>query len=312
MTAVMVMLPSHATTTFEPPQSISADEYRRKLMIQYSFAAYRYLITDKEADEIIYEGLWRDVDDYVHYMWDANIGEIIPGTTNVKLPSTRRLYTSEEVDLMAAGLWDNARDCPLAGPLADIEHASSDDEDNDLVEDYETDEESNAFTDDTDPEMFGQIEDGDCEEFLPLYTPHAPPPYSPAPVSEPPAYTEAETAEVDEESEGEVSATFEDALTLDDDAAVKDAPAAEKASPGEVVPAAELTLSAKLEENIPSEEEILAPLEEVQDGVFSALGARLDRKLMKAKRALGRGLKAISLRCILARAGKVSMGLRQR
>ncbi|RYP93439.1 hypothetical protein DL770_000482 [Monosporascus sp. CRB-9-2] len=301
MTAATVMLPSHATA-FEPPQSMSADEYRRELMIQYAFAAYRYLITDKEADEIIYEGLWRDVDDYVHYMWGANFGEIIPGTTNVKMRSTTRLYTSEEVDLMAAGLWDNARDCPLAGPLANLEHASSDDEDDDLVEGYETDEESNASTDDTDPEMFEQNEDGDCEEFLPFYTPNAPPSYSSGPVSDPPAYTEAETAEVGEDSEGEVSAIFKDALTLDDDAAVEDAPAAEEASPVEVVPAVELTPSVKLEENIPSEEGTLAPVKKVQDGVFSALGARLDRKLLKAKQMLARGLKAISPRRILARA----------
>ncbi|RYP39859.1 hypothetical protein DL767_001978 [Monosporascus sp. MG133] len=299
MTVATVMLPSHATT-FEPPQSMSADEYRRELMIQYAFATYRYLITDKEADEIIYEGLWRDVDDYVHYMWGANFGEIIPGTTNVRIPSTTRLYTSEEVDLMAAGLWDNARDCPLTGPLADLEHASYDDEDDDLVEDYETDEESNASTDDTDPEIFEQIEDVDCEEFLPIYTPNAPPSYSSGPVSDPPAYTEAETAEVGEDSEGEASAIFEDA------------PAAEEANPVEVVPAAELTPSVKLEENIPSKEGTLAPPEEIQDGVFSALGARLDRKLLKAKLTLVRGFNAITPRRILARAGKISMGLRRR
>ncbi|RYP26429.1 hypothetical protein DL768_011722 [Monosporascus sp. mg162] len=299
MTAATVMLRGHATI-FEPPQSMSADEYRRELMIQYGFAAYRYFITDKEADEIIYEGLWRDVDDYVHYMWGANFGEIIPGTTNVKMSSTTRLYTSEEVDLMAAGLWDNVRDCPLAGPLADLEHASSGDEDDDLVEDYETNEEPNNPTDDTDPEMFEQIEDGDCEEFLPLYSPNAPPSYSSGPVSDPPAYTEAETAEVGEDSEGEISAAFEDA------------PAAEEASPVEVVPATEPTPAVKLEENIPSEEGTLARLEGVQDGVFSALGARLDWKLLKVKRTLARGLKAIFPKRILARAGKVSMGLRRR
>ncbi|RYP57393.1 hypothetical protein DL769_009512 [Monosporascus sp. CRB-8-3] len=295
MTTAMVMLPSHATT-FKPPQSKSADEYRRELMIQYAFAAYWYLITDKEADEIIYEGLWRDVDDYVHYMWDANFGETIPGTTNVKTPTTRRLYTSEEVDLMAA----------------DLEHASSDDENDDLVEYYETNEESNASTDGTDPELFEQIEHGGCEEFLPLYTPNAPPSYDSGPVSDPPTYTEAEMAEVSEDSEGEVTAIFEDALTLHDDAAVEDVPAAKEASPVEVVPAAELTPSVKLEENVPSEEETPAPLEEVRDGVFSALGARLDRKVLKTKRMLARGLKAISPRRILARAGKVPMRLRRR
>ncbi|RYO76373.1 hypothetical protein DL766_006664 [Monosporascus sp. MC13-8B] len=281
MAAAMVTLASHATT-FEPLRSMSADEYRRELMIQYAFAAYRYLITNKEADEIIYEGLWRDADDHVHYMWNANFGGTIPGTTNVRMPSTRRLYTSEEVDIMAVGLWDNTRDCPLAGRLADQEHASSDEDD--FAEDYETDEESNASTDDTDPEI---------------------------PSFRPPAYVEAETAEVGEESEGEVSAIFEDAPTPDgDDAAVEDAPAAEEASPVEVVLAAELTPSVKLEENISSEEEALAPLEEVQDGVFSALGARLDRRLLKAKRTLARGLKAISPSRILARVGEVSMGLR--
>ncbi|RYP18346.1 hypothetical protein DL765_003958 [Monosporascus sp. GIB2] len=303
MAAAMVTLASHATT-FEPLQSMSADEYRRELMIQYSFAAYRYLITDKEADEIIYEGLWRDVDDYVHYMWNVNSGETIPGTTNVKMPSTRRLYTSEKVDIMAAGLWDNARDCPLAGPLADLEHASSDEDD--FAEDSGTDGESNASTDDTDPEMFEQIGDADCEQFLPLYTPNAPPSYGSVPISDPPAYVEAETAEVGGDSESEVSAIFEDAPTPDD------ATAAEEASPVEVVPAAKPTPSVTLEENIPSEEEALASLEEVQDGVFGALGARLDRRLLKAKRTLARGLKAISPGCILAMVGKASMGLRRR
>ncbi|RYO96583.1 hypothetical protein DL764_007444 [Monosporascus ibericus] len=311
MTTATAMLPIHATT-FEPPQSMSADDQRRELMIQYAFAAYRYLITDKEADEIIYEGLWRDVDDYIHCMWSANFGEIIPGTTNVKMAGTTRLYTSEEVDLMAVGLWDNARDCPLVGPLADLDHASSDDGDDDLVEEYETDEESNASTDDTDPEMFEQIEDGNCEEFLPVYTPNAAPSYSSGSVSDPPAYAEAETAEVGEDFEGEVSAIFGDALTLGDDDAIGDAPSAEEASPVEAIPAAELTPSVKPEENIPSEEGTLAPLGEVQDGVFSALGARLDRKLLKAKQTLARGLKAISPRRIFARAGKVSMGLRRR
>lgn len=177
-----------AVTAFEPVQLKSAEEYRCELMIAYAFQAFGYVITAKEVDEVINEGLWEDVDDFVEYMMEANFGAPVADTTNVKLPSTMRIYTSEELDLMDAGLFvDEARsgddEETLVGSEEDEEEEAGDVENN---EEVETDLESNPST------LLAEAEDvyeEDKEEPLPLYSPDTRPTYPDQPADDPPAYT---------------------------------------------------------------------------------------------------------------------------
>lgn len=142
-----------------------ADDYRRDLMIQYALTAYKYVITVTEADEIFSEPYWEDVDNFCAYMQEVNFGESIPDTTNVVLPSTMRIYTDEELDLMNAGTFVEDPDIRVE-PTSFTLDACGDD--------AETDYESDITHVDLGADAILQRVDN---EALPLYT------------DPPPAYT---------------------------------------------------------------------------------------------------------------------------
>ncbi|KAI0124142.1 hypothetical protein BJ170DRAFT_712143 [Xylariales sp. AK1849] len=146
-------------------QTKATDEYRRDLMIHYAFSAYSYVITPKEADKILYEGYWEDVDAFCEYMQNVNFGVGIPGTTNVVLPSTLRIYTDEDLDLMNAGLYVENRADTDSESLSSAVGA---------ILDGDIDIESDAWGVEPEPELPGQNDD---DEPLPLYTPESPPGY---------------------------------------------------------------------------------------------------------------------------------------
>lgn len=258
MTA-MTILPTQSAQM--PRKALkSADEYRRELMIDYAFQAYQYVITAAEADEIIFEGLWEGVDDFVQYMWDANVGQAVHGTSNVR--HDMKVYTSEELDRMDAGEYYDSEE--------EYEYEYVYEVDVDTAEVYleelmglgadesfdEDDVASIAPTVITEPEDFHGEDD---DEPLPLYSNDCPPSYPNSPaLSAPPAYAE----EADEVAEVEVGVEVEPA-------AEQPAPPAEsEEEPVAVTVVAQSAAPAKA------------------GGVFAALGARLDKGVLKAKRGL--------------------------
>lgn len=72
-------------------------------MIDYAFSRYQYVITPRECEEILTQSYWESVDAFCSYMIAANFGQSVPGTRNVKLPTTIRLYTDAELDAMENG-----------------------------------------------------------------------------------------------------------------------------------------------------------------------------------------------------------------
>ncbi|KAI0177307.1 hypothetical protein BJ166DRAFT_619341 [Pestalotiopsis sp. NC0098] len=93
----------------------SALEYLTPLMTKYAYERYRYNLTPREVYEILFEGCWQSVDDFVQYMQNAP-----------PAPESVRLYTFEELDAMDAGEW--TEDAPE-------EVSEYDDENNDNYED---------------------------------------------------------------------------------------------------------------------------------------------------------------------------------
>lgn len=94
-------------SSFTAPQAqtqLSSDDYRQSLMIEYAYNTYQYVITPGEATEILEAPYWDDVDSFCQYMLEVNFGEAVPGASNVKLPSTMRIYTDEEIE---AGIFDD-------------------------------------------------------------------------------------------------------------------------------------------------------------------------------------------------------------
>lgn len=93
----------------------SALEYLTPLMTKYAYERYRYNLTPREVYEILFEGCWESVDDFVQYMQN------VPPA-----PEGVRLYTFEELDAMDAGEWTED---------ASEEVSEYDDENNDNYED---------------------------------------------------------------------------------------------------------------------------------------------------------------------------------
>ncbi|KAK8133109.1 hypothetical protein PG999_001282 [Apiospora kogelbergensis] len=149
-----------------PPQLKSPDQYRRELMIEYAFAAYAYVITEDEADEIFFQpNWWDDVDAFVRYMQDVNFGTPIPGTTNVQAPGSMRVYTDAELDAM-----EEMGD--FYPPTPDL--ASSSDGDSSSYADSEDEfvlEEEDEWDEEEEPEMTEDVEEEEEEEEIPLYEP---------------------------------------------------------------------------------------------------------------------------------------------
>ncbi|KAI1446587.1 hypothetical protein F5Y02DRAFT_416876 [Annulohypoxylon stygium] len=87
-----------ATTTCSYKEELEKETDR--FMVNYAFRKYQYVLTPQEVHEIKTEPYWgQDVDVFCEYMLQVNFGEPIPGTSNVKLPSTLRIYTDEEVTI---------------------------------------------------------------------------------------------------------------------------------------------------------------------------------------------------------------------
>ncbi|KAI1208284.1 uncharacterized protein F4807DRAFT_462005 [Annulohypoxylon truncatum] len=83
----------------------SSSQYLQDFMADYAFKHYQYILTPQEIHEITTESYWdNDVDAFCNNMIEVNFGESIPGTNNVKLPSTLRIYTNEEVEAMEAAV----------------------------------------------------------------------------------------------------------------------------------------------------------------------------------------------------------------
>ncbi len=194
--AAMVMLPTPAPA-FEPARMKSADEYRRELMIDYAFKAFRYVITPQEADEVVEEGLWEDVDDFVQYMCDANFGEPVPDTANVTLPGTMRIYSSKELDLMDAGLFVGDED-------------EDEDEDWEVEKDLASDASAIVPEHDDDDE----VEEEEDKDILPPYTADIPPSYVSLSSLDPPTYAPSEAIEAAEE-EHEIAPVIEPAPAVE-------------------------------------------------------------------------------------------------
>ena len=292
MASTMMMIPTESALQHQ--QSLkSADAYRRELMIEYAWTAYDYVISPAEADEIIFEGLWEGVDDFVEYMLQANVGQAVPGTAN--LEHGMKVYSLEELDLMDA----------------EMRAASgSDDDDGDYDYDSNSDEEEayEYMYDDeewsvmrmqleeletvhtvkvpviTTPEDFeAEFDAEDAKEPLPLYTTDSPPAYPNPPTPGPPPYAsleeeveEVETQEVIEESVEEIEAEeVEEPATQVE---------AEEECPESLPCEPTMTGSALVEEKAKS------------TGLFTAFGAHIDKAVFKTKSRIARVFRPLSSR----------------
>ncbi|ETS75728.1 hypothetical protein PFICI_12672 [Pestalotiopsis fici W106-1] len=170
----------------------SALEYATPLMIKYAYEKYRYNLTPREVYEILYEGCWEGVDDFVEYMQQ----DMSP------TPEGLRVYTFEEVDAMDAAL--RKGECAEEEIIEDFDDESEDDEEEqvrnirDVLEDggedtqfffrmLERDEEDNETEEDLmplDPLPLYESQCGDDEAILES---DMPPSFSPGPA--PPEYT---------------------------------------------------------------------------------------------------------------------------
>lgn len=139
----------------------SALEYLTPLMTKYAYERYRYNLTPREVYEILFEGCWESVDDFVQYMQN------VPPA-----PEGVRLYTFEELDAMDAGEWteDNA------GEVSDDDD-SDDNYNDDLEKDFDLDFDAEfdvQYTEDFDVEveedvqMEEEIEEESDDELMPF------------------------------------------------------------------------------------------------------------------------------------------------
>ncbi|KAI1650829.1 uncharacterized protein F4817DRAFT_312187 [Daldinia loculata] len=90
------VIPSH--------NPINNNVYIQTLMIDYAFSNYKYVMTPEEAEEILAKPYWDDVDAFCSYMIQANFGQPVSSTSNVRLPSAINIYTDEELNAMESGL----------------------------------------------------------------------------------------------------------------------------------------------------------------------------------------------------------------
>ncbi|KAI2469623.1 hypothetical protein F4781DRAFT_393551 [Annulohypoxylon bovei var. microspora] len=83
--------------------TVGSSHYLTNFMVDYALKNYQYVLTPQDIHEITTESYWNyDIDAFCSYMIQVNFGESIPGTNNVKLPSTLKVYTDEEVNAMEA------------------------------------------------------------------------------------------------------------------------------------------------------------------------------------------------------------------
>ncbi|KAK6218002.1 hypothetical protein LQW54_003060 [Pestalotiopsis sp. IQ-011] len=140
----------------------SALEYLTPLMTKYAYERYRYNLMPREVYEILFEGCWESVDDFVQYMQD------VPPA-----PEGVRLYTFEELDAMDAGEWTEEH----PGESSDGDD-NDDDYNDDLEKDFDLDfdaEFDEQYEEDFDMEVEEDVqmeeemeEEGSDDELMPF------------------------------------------------------------------------------------------------------------------------------------------------
>ncbi|KAH9883854.1 hypothetical protein F4778DRAFT_765083 [Xylariomycetidae sp. FL2044] len=272
MTATLAQTPLYAPSlmTGEP---VSAEDYRRALMIDYAFSRYRYVITPTEADEIRDElDMFGTVDGYVEYMCQINpAGEPISGTTNVTPPpsaASGTLYTTAQVEAMANGeLPIDFRPGSAVDDDGDVSDLALDEDEDDVDNDDASTSTGSFFTSEEEDEDEEEKDEDDDEEDTPL------------PLNEDDTRPECMSSE-DFEGEDIV------------------APEEETSTPFETVDGPTITIEAIESEAIPGEE--TPPVK--TNGMLESLEARLDLTIETTKANLSRGKKLFSPRRVLFKA----------
>ncbi|XXG95705.1 hypothetical protein Hte_001975 [Hypoxylon texense] len=163
---------------FVPSQSpVGGGLERRNSIIDYAFSRYHYIITPREAEEIVNRSYWENVDAFCSYMIAANFGQPIPGTKNVELPSTITLYTDEEVDAIAES--SNTQRPFNDRPIINDDSGAIE-EDILVDQSYVEDAPHHTYITHEDLEFEDVVDEAKFDdEYLPPYTPEILPPYSP-------------------------------------------------------------------------------------------------------------------------------------
>ncbi|KAI4865950.1 hypothetical protein F4820DRAFT_447577 [Hypoxylon rubiginosum] len=264
---------------FQSP--IGGDLDRRNPIINYAFSRYQYVITPREAEEIVNRSYWENVDAFCSYMIAANFGEPIPGTKNVELPSTLTLYTDEELDAMEAELFNVER--PVSERPNTNEASSASEAD--VLVDQESYLEDAPHTYITEEDLDFEVVVDEAEfdgEYLPLYTPEILPPYSPSDTTNPPSKASfVIQVEKPKDDPPEYSATVD---TPEEDAPMEVDPECAIQSTSDILAVEDAPRNDSIEkvENEVCGTSTLAMLR--------SLGARVERKLQKAKRKLAHAI----------------------
>ncbi|KAI1406209.1 hypothetical protein F4819DRAFT_507751 [Hypoxylon fuscum] len=272
-----------------PSCPLGNDPYRQS-MIDYAFSTHNYALTPKEVDEIVTQSYWDSVDSFCIYMMQANFGQPIAGTSNVKLPSNMRIYTDEEVDAMDAELRGRPRETRTFDTYDDTDltvdqiqesgslefEAPSDF----IEEDHELDE----------IDVAGEFEG----EYLPIYIPDVLPPYAPSKISlelqaeiPPPYYSEEYIPEEDAPAEDTLGNEYEEII---ENAAAVDS----------------------VEDVVEDDSVKKGEPEACKTSRLAALHTIADQKLQKAKQKLARGFELISPNKVLGRARELKKRLHRR
>ncbi|OTB09311.1 hypothetical protein M426DRAFT_17962 [Hypoxylon sp. CI-4A] len=163
-----------------PPRPVGDYTFRQNLMVGYASTNYHYIITPEEAEEIANKPFWTDVDAFCDYMMHVNFGEPIPGTNNVRLPSTMRIYTDAELDAMDAGIMGLSPTTTLSTAYRESYTTDTGLTVRHTLSNTNTDPELPISTDEDYLDFDGFIEVEFEGEFLPLYTPEVLPVYKPS------------------------------------------------------------------------------------------------------------------------------------
>ncbi|KAH6661317.1 hypothetical protein BKA67DRAFT_668260 [Truncatella angustata] len=89
------------SSVIQMTSQVIVEEHLTPQVIAYAWSKHRYVLTPIDVEDILFEGCWGSVDDYITYMQDVNsIGELIPGTTNRQLSGSMRVYSHAEIEHM--------------------------------------------------------------------------------------------------------------------------------------------------------------------------------------------------------------------
>ncbi|KAI1654790.1 hypothetical protein F4813DRAFT_369361 [Daldinia decipiens] len=173
----------------------NSDVYIKALMIDYAFSNYKYVMTPKEAEEILTKPYWDDVDAFCIYMIQANFGQPVSRTSNVRLPSAINIYTDEELNAMESGLVELS---PPRNELNTSEELNVENTQSIMGNNQESHVRSMSQPDiritEGDFEIESEIEPEFESEYLPPYSPEILPAYTPFDITEIPSLISAEEA----------------------------------------------------------------------------------------------------------------------